>query len=113
MREPPAVTRLRHKYRVVAPELDERRRRQWAAAEAREIGYGGVSVVARATGLARSTVHAGLRDVRASLRQRVRAAERVRRAAADDERSGPAHGAVRADRADDAGRPGVAIALDL
>jgi Rhodopirellula transposase DDE domain len=74
------VTRLRRKYRVVAPELDERRRRQWAAAEAREIGYGGVSVVARATGLARSTIHAGLRDVRASWRQRVRAAERVRRA---------------------------------
>jgi hypothetical protein len=80
VREPPAVTRVRRKYRVVAPELDERRRRQWAAAEAREIGYGGVSVVARATGLARSTIHAGLRDVRASVRQRVRAAERVRRA---------------------------------
>ena len=80
MREPPAVARVRRKYRVVAPELDERRRRQWAAAEAREIGYGGVSVVARATGLARSTIHAGLRDVRASRRQRVRAAERIRRA---------------------------------
>jgi hypothetical protein len=65
---------------VVAPELDERRRRQWAAAEAREIGYGGVSAVARATGLARSTIHAGLHDVRASRRQRVRAAERIRRA---------------------------------
>jgi hypothetical protein len=64
----------------VAPELDERRRRQWAAAEAREVGYGGVSVVARATGLARSTIHAGLRDLRASRRQRVRAAERIRRA---------------------------------
>ena len=118
MREPPAVTRLRRKYRVVAPELDERRRRQWAAAEAREIGYGGVSVVARATGLARSTIHAGLRDVRASRRQRVRAAERIRRAgggpaAADDERSGLAHRAVGADRADDARRPGVAVALDL
>ena len=72
--------RLRRKYRVVAPELDERRRRQWAAAEAREIGYGGVSVVARATGLARSTIHAGLRDLRTSRRQRVRAAERIRRA---------------------------------
>jgi hypothetical protein len=62
----------------VAPELDERRRRQWAAAEAREWGYGGVSVVARATGLARSTIHAGLRDVRTSQRQRVKAAERIR-----------------------------------
>jgi hypothetical protein len=82
VREPAAVTRLRRKYRVVAPELDERRRRQWAAAEAREVGYGGVSVVARATGLARSTIHAGLRDLRASRRQRVRAAERIRGAGA-------------------------------
>ena len=41
-----------------------------------------VSVVARATGLARSTIHAGLRDLRASRRQRVRAAERIRRAGA-------------------------------
>ncbi|MBA3886886.1 MAG: ISAzo13 family transposase, partial [Acidobacteria bacterium] len=80
MREPPAVTRIRRKYRVVAPELDERRRRQWAAAEAREAGYGGVSAVARATGLARSTIHAGLRDLRASRRERVQAAERIRRA---------------------------------
>jgi hypothetical protein len=64
----------------VAPELDERRRRQWAAAEAREIGHGGVSVVARATGLARSTIHAGLRDLRSSRQQRVRAAARIRRA---------------------------------
>ena len=78
MREPPAVARIRRKYRVVAPELDERRRRQWAAAEAREVGYGGVSVVARATGLARSTIHAGLRDLRASRRQRATAAHRIR-----------------------------------
>jgi hypothetical protein len=35
--------------------------------------------VARATGLARSTIHAGLRDLRASTRQRRNAAERVRR----------------------------------
>jgi len=63
----------------VAPELDERRRRQWAAAEARELGYGGVSLVARATGLARSTIHTGLRDVQAARHQRVQAAERTRR----------------------------------
>ena len=69
-------------YRAVAPELDERRRRQWAAAEARELGYGGVSVVARATGLARSTIHSGLRDVQASRRQRVQAAGRIRGAGA-------------------------------
>ena len=80
MREPPGIARIRRKYRVVAPELDERRRRQWAAAEARDVGYGGVSLVARATGLARSTIHAGLRDLRISRSQRVRIAERIRRA---------------------------------
>jgi Rhodopirellula transposase DDE domain len=37
----------------------------------REVGYGGVSVVARATGLARSTIHAGLRDVRAKIEHRL------------------------------------------
>jgi hypothetical protein len=79
VRESPVVTRLRRKYRAVAPELDERRRRQWAAAEAREIGYGGVSAVARATGLARSTVHAGLRDLQVPGRHRVRTAARIRR----------------------------------
>ena len=82
MREPAEVARIRRKYRVVAPELDERRRRQWAAAEARDFGYGGVSVMARATGLARSTIHAGLRDLRQSRSQRVRIAERIRRAGA-------------------------------
>jgi hypothetical protein len=82
VREPSAITRIRRRYRVVAPELDERRRRQWAAAVAREAGYGGVTLVARATGLARSTIHVGLRDLQTSMRQRVVAAERIRRAGA-------------------------------
>ena len=45
------------------PGLDERSRRLWAAAEARSLGYGGQSLVARVTGLARSTLHLGLRDL--------------------------------------------------
>lgn len=79
MREHGAVARIRRKYRIVAPELDERRRRQWAAAEARDLGHGGVSLVAQATGLARSTIHAGLRDLRASSRERQRTAAQIRR----------------------------------
>lgn len=43
--------------------MDERMRRQWAAAEALEIGWGGVSAVAQATGLARNTVIAGTREL--------------------------------------------------
>jgi hypothetical protein len=44
------------------------------------MGYGGVSLVARATGLARSTIHAGVRELEAPARERVAAAQRVRRA---------------------------------
>ena len=79
MRAAKAVTRIRRKYRVVAPELDERRRRQWAAAEAREVGWGGVSIVARATGLSRPTILAGVRELELPASQRAAAAQRVRR----------------------------------
>lgn len=44
--------------------MDERMRRQWAASEALDIGWGGVSAVARATGLARNTVVAGIREMK-------------------------------------------------
>ena len=56
---------IRDKYLALAPTLDERSRRLWAAAEAKAIGYGGQTVVARATGLARSTVYLGLRELAA------------------------------------------------
>ena len=79
MRDAKATTRIRRKYRVVALELDERRRRQWAAAEARDIGWGGVSVVARATGLSRPTIIAGVRELQLPARQRAAAAQRIRR----------------------------------
>ena len=38
-------------------------RRQWAASEAHDIGWGGVTAVAQATGLARNTVMAGTREL--------------------------------------------------
>jgi hypothetical protein len=44
--------------------MDERTRRLWAAAEAAELGWGGVSAVATATGLSRTTITAGLRELR-------------------------------------------------
>src|ERR1039458_4834712 len=54
---------LRRKYRAVCGLLDERARRVWAAAEARSLPYGGVSLVARVTGLSRTTVHTGMREL--------------------------------------------------
>jgi transposase len=59
--------------------MDERLRRQWAAAEARELGWGGVTSVAQATGLSRTTVTAGLRELDRPGRQRAAEAGRVRR----------------------------------
>ena len=63
MHDDTVVERLRRKFASLGPVLDERSRRQWAAAEARELGYGGVSAVARATGLARDTIRVGLREL--------------------------------------------------
>jgi len=51
------------RYRALAGELDERRRRLWAAAEARSHGQGGVTAVARATGMSATTIYKGLREL--------------------------------------------------
>lgn len=59
--------------------MDERLRRQWAAAEARELGRGGVTAVARATGLSRTTITAGCRELALPAKQREQDAMRVRR----------------------------------
>jgi hypothetical protein len=50
---------IRRKYKALSPELDERGKRIWAATEAALLGFGGVAVVARATGLAESTIRLG------------------------------------------------------
>jgi hypothetical protein len=62
---------IRKKYRALSPLLSERARRLWAAVEANTIGWGGVSLVAAATGLARNTIQAGLKEMaRAPVRKR-------------------------------------------
>jgi hypothetical protein len=57
------VEQLAEKYAVMAPVLDERQRRRWMGAEARALGRGGVSAVARATGASRSTVTAAVKEL--------------------------------------------------
>ena len=51
------------KYITLKPLLDERARRLWAAVEARSLGRGGIIRVAEATGLARATIRAGLKEL--------------------------------------------------
>jgi len=74
-----SLGRIRRKYRSLRMVMDERLRRQWAATEARDLGWGGVTLVARATGLSRTTVTAGLWELDLPARQRAAEAGRVRR----------------------------------
>ena len=80
MQDKQSIARIRRKYRAVSVEMDERHRRQWAAAEARELGWGGVTAVAQATGLSRTTISAGLRELELPAKQRSVEGMRVRRA---------------------------------
>jgi hypothetical protein len=64
MHDAAALERIRQKFAALDPVLDERSRRHWAATEALEMGRGGMSVVAAATGMARDTIRRGLREVR-------------------------------------------------
>jgi len=51
------------RYRLLVGGLDERGMRRWAAAEALSLGRGGTAAVARATGIAESTIRRGRRDL--------------------------------------------------
>jgi Rhodopirellula transposase DDE domain len=52
------------KFVLLAPHLDERATRLWAASEAISLGYGGTAAVVRATGIAASTISRGIADLR-------------------------------------------------
>jgi hypothetical protein len=57
---------IEEKFRALADRLDEATLRLWAAVEARALGHGGVSTVASAVGLSRTTIYAGLRELTAA-----------------------------------------------
>jgi hypothetical protein len=54
---------LTEKCTTLFPHLNERQRRLSAAVEARALGHGGITRVARASGLSRPTIYQGLRDL--------------------------------------------------
>jgi transposase len=55
---------LKTKYLALAPVLTERSRRIWAATEARALGHGGIGLVVQATGISRSTISRGIRELK-------------------------------------------------
>lgn len=60
MPEAQIIEWIREKYTAVIRDLDERGRRRWAAAEARSLGWGGVSAVSAATGISDRTIQTGI-----------------------------------------------------
>lgn len=51
------------KFQALSGRLDEASLRLWTAVEARSLGRGGISAVAKATGFSRTTIHAGLAEL--------------------------------------------------
>ena len=54
---------LEVKFNSLVGDLDERGRRRWAASEAIALGYGGITAVARATGMSDRTIRDGIREL--------------------------------------------------
>src|SRR5271163_3939330 len=54
---------IRERFMAVGPDLNERSRRLLVAAEAKTAGHGGITAASQATGLARSTIGRGLKDL--------------------------------------------------
>lgn len=78
MQDAQVVAGIRRKYRRLAAALNERSRRLWAANEAMELGWGGVTAVARATKLSPTTILAGIGDLKEPRRTAL-PPERIRR----------------------------------
>jgi hypothetical protein len=69
---------IRRRFRLIEKHLDERMRRLLAATEAEAVGRGGVSVVARATGVSRRAIRVGAQELKTRGAQPVMAG-RIRR----------------------------------
>jgi hypothetical protein len=67
---------VKDRFEKLTPFLNERQKRLMAATEAKSIGYGGISTVARSTGLSRATIAKGCRELETavgSLGEKIRA----------------------------------------
>ena len=83
MHDANTLERIRQKFVSLDPVMDERVRRQWGASEAIALGWGGVSLTAQATGLARNTIAQGVRELEErQARPETSVTQRVRRVGA-------------------------------
>ena len=63
MQDASAIRGVESRYAALSALMDERMRRQWAAAEAKSYGWGGVRAVSGATGLSPNTIAKGLAEL--------------------------------------------------
>src|SRR5271170_1212449 len=54
---------VQEKFRSLAPIMNEKMRRRWAASEALAFGWGGITLVAQATGLSPVTIRQGIAEM--------------------------------------------------
>ena len=85
---------IKTRFEMLAPFLNERTRRLAAAAEAASIGRGGISRVARATGVSRRAIASGLAELRAPDDSR---SDRIRRAGGGRKRAVELDSTLRSD----------------
>lgn len=81
---------------LLLPSLDERRRRLVLAAEAMVLGWGGISCVARATGVSRGAIQAGIAELQTPVADRL-TPERSRRPGGGRKRTADTDPTLRAD----------------
>jgi hypothetical protein len=67
------------RFKMLSPYLDEHLLRLWGAAEASCLGYGGVSLVCRITGISRSTIKRGQEELAFPLGWMPPKSKRIRR----------------------------------
>jgi len=58
------IDTLREKFALLSSTMTERMRRRWAASEALVLPRGGITLVSQATGLSRTTITSGIRELR-------------------------------------------------
>ena len=90
------VAIVQSKYAALSGVLSERSRRLWAATEAMSLGHGGIALVERATGISRSTITRGIREVESGASNEL-PPERTRRAGGGRKRATEKDGTLLAD----------------
>ncbi len=90
------VATVQSKYAALSGVLSERSRRLWAATEAMSLGHGGIALVERATGISRSTITRGIREIESGASNEL-PPERTRRAGGGRKRATEKDGTLLAD----------------